>query len=307
MAGEKAAYSYGAINPEDFHNFAVLISPSSTPVFSAMGDGYEVTNTTHNWSTDALRAATTNAVIEGASITPVDPSALTKLNNYTQISDGSYYLTTTQDAIARKNNRPGSIGNQMAKCVKEVKLDIEKAIVTGTTKVLSAASTAGVAAGIQWWLNTGNNATANVIAGGSAKFDEDTHFIPALAAIYADHDAENLTMVVSPTNMNKVNKFTGGSVRNIDGKSGTLYNNIKNIVTPYGDVAVIISRYMPDTSVFILDMDYWKKGFLDEFNEFEITSRQRRDKHRIQRGVACEWTIECRAIEAHAHINALIA
>jgi hypothetical protein len=307
MSGEKAAYSYGAVNPEDFHNFAVLISPSSTPVMSAMGDGYEVKDTSHNWSTDALRAAATNAVVEGATVTPVDPSATVKLTNYTQLSDGSYYLTTTQDAIARKNNRPGSIGNQMAKCIKEVKLDMEKAIITNATQVKSAASTAGVAGGLPYWLNTSNYNYANVIAGGTAKFDEDTHFIPAMAAIFADHDPESLTMIVSPTNKNKVDKFTGGSVRNIDGKSGTLYNNIKNIQTAYGDVAVMISRYMPDTSVFILDMDYWKKGFLDEFNEFEITSRQRRDKHRIQRGVACEWTIECRAIAANAHINALIA
>jgi hypothetical protein len=49
MAGEKNAFSFSseAVNPEDLHAVAMIITPEATPVYTAFGDGWDVTNAFH--------------------------------------------------------------------------------------------------------------------------------------------------------------------------------------------------------------------------------------------------------------------
>lgn len=304
MPDQKFAYN-NTSNPEDMHKIALMTTPKATPVFSAIGGGYDVTNTYHEWLTDALAEPVAAGVIEGATITPTVKPALTRMGNYTQLNDKAYNITDTQQAIAKKNGQNVDIGTQMMNATIELKRNINKAILSNTTSTACTGAAAAVSGGIPFFLdhsNTTFGTFVNYIDAGTKALDENKHFIALLQKMYNVHDPEALTAVVSPHNKMAVNRFNGGAVRQTDSKSGTVYNDIKNINTPFGDVAVMIERMCPDTDVHILDMNYWKKSFLQPIDSFDISGTTNKTKHGIEKGVMAEWVIECRNVASSGRI-----
>lgn len=307
MAGEKQGWSFSAVgNPEDLQKMAFLITPSATPLLSAMGDTKKkVSSTKHEWTSRTLRPAQANKVIEGATITAVDPQVKTRMYNYTQLSDNPYFVTDTENAIAQANGTNSDIGSQMRDAMLELRRDVELAITTSNARVQSASGTAGQAGGLPFYLNTTNFTTANMVDAANKGLSEGAHVIPMAKAIFSQHDPENLTLLVSPYNKIKVDGFTGGAMKQVDPKTGKIYNNIKGYSSSFGDFAVMVSRYCPDTDAYLLDMNYLNKGFLQDFQEAPVTSKDVKTAHKEARVVWCEWTAECLAVEAHAHTQNL--
>jgi len=306
FAGEKQGWSYSAVgNPEDLQKMAFLITPSQTPLLSAMGDcKKKVTNSTHSWTARVLRAPKVNAVVEGATITPADPTLKSKMSNYTQLSDNSYYVTSTENAIANINGTNSDIGSQTRDAMLELKTDLDLAMNTSATQVLSASGVAGVAGGLPYFLNTTNYPNATVIDAASKPLSE-TMVITAMRSLYLKHNPENLTLFCSVNNKTKVDGFTGGAVKQTD-TSGKIKNVVKGYSSSFGDFDVLMSRVCPDSDVYLLDMNYLGKGFLQPFEDDPITSKVTKTAHKESRVVSCEWTMECQAVEAHVHIKNVI-
>lgn len=285
------------VNPEDLHRIALLTTPQSTPVFSAFGAGWDCTASRHDWPIDKLNAASTTPKQEGAAISPADIPAVVRMQNYTQLMDRSYVISDRQQAITQKNGLNIGIGVQMKKATIELKRDMEKSIITNSTTSAETSSAASVAGGIPFFLDTSNGTWGSMVQAvdcSSKALQEDAHVLTLLQKMYVVHDPEDLTMIVSPKNKMKIDKFTGGAMRQLDAKSGTLYNDIKIMRTAFGDVTMMISRLMPDTSIYILDMEYWKKSFLQPIQAFDISGTSFKNKHGIEKGVMAEYTVECR-------------
>ena len=70
---------------ESFEDVIFDISPEDTPLLSA-AKRTTAAQTYHQWQTDALAAAATNAQLEGLDSTYATLAATTVLGNYTQIS-----------------------------------------------------------------------------------------------------------------------------------------------------------------------------------------------------------------------------
>ncbi len=310
MAGEKNAYSFSSetINPEDLHAVAIVITPEETPVFTALGEGWDVTNAFHEWEIDALAAPVANAVQEGGTVTVNDHDLPIRLGNRTQIMDKGYYITTTQEAIAAKTGTRTTIGQRMMQAVKELKRDANKAIIENSTVVAHASATPGKFGGLPYWFDETNGTFGtyvNYIDAATSALTEQ-NVIDALQLIWGDMDTGNLTGFVSGNNKKKIDNFTGGAIRNKktdDTKAGSVTDIYE---TSFGDVTFTKDRQMPDTSIYIIDPEYWKKGFLQPMENVNVTDVNNFTKHRKEKLVTWEMTMECRHPSAGAKIKNLV-
>jgi hypothetical protein len=260
------------------------------------------------WEIDALAAPADNAVQEGGSVTVNDHDLPIRLGNRTQIMDKGYYITTTQEAIAKKTGTRTTIGQRMLQAVKELKRDANKAIIENTTVVAHAAATPGKFGGLPYWMDHTNGTFGtyvNYIDASSTSLTEQ-NIIDALQKIWTCMDTGNLVGFVSGNNKKKIDNFTGGSIRNKtagDTKTGSVTDIYE---TSFGDVTFTKDRQMGDANIYIIDPEYWKKGFLQPMENLNVTDSNNFTKHRVEKVVTVEATVECRHPSAGARILGLV-
>jgi hypothetical protein len=299
-SGQSYSYTAGA-NPEDLHKIALLTTPQVTPVISALGAGWDATQSHHEWPTDQLNVPRNLPVQEGATITPASPPAVTRMGNYTQLADRSYVLSDRQQKITQKNGLNVGIGQQMKKATIELKKDMEYVFLTSATTSVETGGAASTTGGYQYFINTANATWGSAITSAGTVVDcqskalsEDKHLLLILQNMYNVHDPESLTIIANTTNKAKIDRFTGGAMRQQDAKKGTVGVNIKSVESSFGDVAVLLSRQASSTDIPVLDMAYWKKSFLQPIEAFDISGTQFKSKHGIEKGVQAEFVFECR-------------
>lgn len=152
--------TYTAVgNREDLSNIIYNISPSDTPFLSAIGRT-KATAVKHEWQKDTLAAPGANAQLEGDVVTPAASSPTTRLDNICQIFRKTASVTGTQEVV-NKAGRTSELAYQMAKRMKELKLDIELALLQNQAKVAGDATTARKLAGICAWFKTNTNRAAD--------------------------------------------------------------------------------------------------------------------------------------------------
>ena len=143
---------------EDLADIIYSISPTETPFMSGVAKT-KATNTLHQWQTDALADVAANAAVEGADISYITVTPTVLENNYTQISSKGIQVTATNEAVtsAGRNNE---MAYQVAKGAKELKRDMETALLSNVAKAAGNATTARKVGGAQQWLD--NNVDADV-------------------------------------------------------------------------------------------------------------------------------------------------
>ena len=116
--------TYDAVgNREDLQNIIYNITPTDTPFMSSIGTG-TATFTKHEWQTDSLAAAASNAQIEGDDSPSAAMSATSRVLNYTQISYKPVMVSGTQEAVIHAGVN-SELAYQIAKAGKELKRDME--------------------------------------------------------------------------------------------------------------------------------------------------------------------------------------
>lgn len=118
---------------EDLTDVIHDVSPTDTPFYSSAGKT-TASNTYHEWQTDALRAAASNAHIEGDDTVASTRSATVRLGNYTQIFKDAVRTTGTDMAL-NKAGRGDEMDYQMVKVGYELRLDVEKALLANQARV----------------------------------------------------------------------------------------------------------------------------------------------------------------------------
>ena len=146
---------------EDLADIIYSIAPTETPFMSGVAKT-KATNTSHQWQTDSLADVAANAAVEGASISYPTLSATTKLTNHTQISTKAVQVSATNDAVtsAGRNNE---LAYQVAKSAKELKRDMETALLSNVAAAAGNATTARKLGGVQTWISS----NVDIGAGGS--------------------------------------------------------------------------------------------------------------------------------------------
>lgn len=263
-------------NREDLSDVIYNIAPSDTPVLTAIGST-TADSTKHEWQTDDLAKAKENAQVEGFEA-EIEASTPTKrVYNYTQIFSKTVAVSNTQETV-NKAGRSSEMAYQTAKRMKEMKLDMELAILSNTASNAGNANTARKLGGLPTWIAS----NINFGEGGAAGSDGSTAFTPGTArALTEDMLTDVLTkgyengakmskMFVAPAMKGFISKTFGGSGQKVttyrQEQSKTAGVVVEVYQSDFGLVDVIPNRVMAaeglKDKIFVLDPAYASVAWL---------------------------------------------
>lgn len=304
---------------EDVEDIIYNISPMDTP-FITKAKRTKATAVSHQWQTDSLAAAAANRGIEGDESTFATASPTTLLSNFCQISRKSVLVSGTADAV-RKYGRKEEFAYQIAKKGKELKRDMEFALIQNQASSAGGSATARSSAGVESMiagnrvLGTGNSTgtTPGYAAGvwaaptdGTATAMTEGDLVSALELAWTDGGDPSVIMVGAALKR-KIGTFAGASayagVSVNQGRTaqGVIVGGVDLYVSDFGQHSIVLNRFMRTGTLLALDMDYWSVAFLRpiKFEERAKTGDATKGE------IFCEYTLVGQNPDASAKIQAV--
>ncbi len=301
-------------NREDLSAIMKDVSPTETPFLSLAGSN-KATATNHEWLTDSLAVAADNAHIEGDDTTGVDPSSRVRNGNYTQIFKKTAVVTGTQEKADKGGGVKSEMAYQMARRMKEIKLDCERAVVgVSNVKVAGSDTVAREMGSLDTYLVTnnqfasgssavtGNGVDVSDYAGIDRALTQDI-FNTALEALYTNSGGNsNVTALVPAAQKGVISGFTNSDSRYVTTNDKKLVSSIDVYVGDFHTVSVVPDRHVLEGNVFIMDSEYVKMSdFRPAFSEDLAKNGDATRKH-----IVWECTLEVTNEKGHCHIADLI-
>ena len=293
---------------EDLTDVIYNISPEDTPILSAI-PRTAAKATKHEWQLDALAAPAANSVIEGDDATIDAMSATTRASNMTQISDKVIALSGTQSAVDAAG-RADEMAYQIAKKSKELKKDMEFALIKGQVQAVGSATAARALGSIPTWLATNGAAgtSGSLSTGAGADFpnsgtDRDlteTILKTVIQEVYSSGGDLDL-LVVPPTVKQVISGFNANTTRFGPAESKVEYAAIDVYSSDFGDIQVVPNRVMATTSeslCFLLQSDMAATAYLRDFQVGDLAKTGDSEKKQL----LVEYTLEMRNEAAHGII-----
>lgn len=268
---------------EDVEDVINNISPTETPFFS-MAKKVKASNTLHQWQTDSLAAVAANRSIEGDDSTFATATPTTMLSNYTQIAKKTVMVSGTADAV-RKYGRAAEFAYQIAKKGKEIKRDVEYALVTNQASSAGGSGTARSSAGLESMIAgnrivaaTNTTGTTPGYAGGvwaaptdgtSAAMTE-SNLVAGLQAAWTDGGdpsviMTNATLKHTIATFAGATSFAGVHVNQSRAAQGVVVGGVDLYISDFGEHKVKLNRYMRATTLFCLDPQHVSVATLRPF------------------------------------------
>lgn len=291
--------SYDAIgNREDLADVIYDISPTDTIFMSSIAKT-AASATFHEWQTDTLAAASaSNAVIEGDDATTTAATATVRLGNYTQISDKVPRVTGTQ-RVVDSAGRGDEFDYQILKAGKELKRDMESALLANNARVAGNDSTARELAGVPAWIATNDNFGAggasptgdgtNARTDGTQRAFAESDLKSVIASVW-DQGGEPDMILVGSFNKQAMSAFSGNATRTVDASDKRLTTAIDVYVSDFGELMVRPSRFMRSRDCLVLDTSMWAMATLRDFEQNPLAKTG--DSDRVQ--ILSEYTLVCR-------------
>jgi hypothetical protein len=266
-------------NREDLSDIIYNISPTDTPFMSSIGKE-KAEGTLHEWQTDALAAAATNAQVEGDEIafTAVVPTS--RINNRTQISRKSVIVSGTQDTV-NTAGRNQELAYQISKNAKELKRDMELVLCNNQSAAVGGAAAARTSSGLASWIQTNINAIgANGAVGGvdtpgilrtngtQRAFTEAQ--LKGVAASCWNSGGDPSMIMLGSFNKQKLSGFTGGSTKMTQADDKKLVAAIDIYESDFGSMTVVPNRFSRSRDVFVLQPDMWAVAYLRDFQMIDL-------------------------------------
>jgi len=270
-----------------------------------MGGRGDAIAVNHEWQTDALAAASaTNFNEEGSTLTAAEPSATTRIGNICQISLKTTLVSGTLDAVS-KAGRKEELAYQMSKRSKELKRDMETAMVgANTAKTAMAADTTVRKLGsLTTWVSSNvsagtggsgaGNGAARVDAGaGNVRAFSETLLKAVILSSY-NAGADIKYLMISPAQKQTFSSFVGvgggSGVSNFtDTADQRIIGGMDVYVSDFGEMAVVPNRFQRARDVWLLDPDYYKVAYLRPFFQREVASTSDGE----QRAIITEFTLQ---------------
>lgn len=274
------------------------VSPEETPFVSMIGRK-SVDSTTPEWQRISLRAAASNAKVEGLDATYAAQPQPERLSNKTQIISDTLSVTGTTERVA-KYGRDKEVSRLKAQKMVELKKDIEWSAINKGAFVAGGASTAREMRGLYGWIETNNelnsdtgvapDVSANTapVAGTLRAMTEDELKALILKVYNAGGKAE--VLMASPNHKQKISTFTGGVQRVQDVGGGKLQTSFSVYAHDFGQTKVVPNRVMVGTSgtdrglvntAYVLDPEQCKLGVLRPFQATQLAKVGDAENHLI--------------------------
>lgn len=284
ISGTMTSYQVGSSggNREDLSDVIFSLFVEETYALSNL-DKEESSGVFHEWLTDTLSPATSNTQLEGNQESYATTGAPTRLGNYNQISDKLFLVSRTQEKILKAGRR-SEIERLGMKKMRELKNDMENALVGAQGSSAGGDSTARSSAGMESWISTNiikatstsgytsagfsNGVVSAATTGGST-----TGALTENAMVAALEDAWSAggTTTVILTNAAQkavINAFAGVATKNIDMSIGaprqaTIIGASDLYVSSFGNHQIVLHRYVRSSIIMAIDPTYWAVAFLD--------------------------------------------
>ena len=295
-------------NREDLVDLIYNISPTDTPFQAGIGKN-KAAATNHEWQTDILAAATTNAQLQGDdstnSYTFTAPVYTKRLGNRTQISRKDVLVSGTQDAVA-KAGRKKEMVYQLTKKAKELSRDMEYVLTqTGVTFTGTAGTAPTLCSLENWYGFTSSAVTTNTSFGTGGSNATNTQTTArtdgtqrpltesllkgVLQGCYTNGGEPDLIMV-GPFNKTVISGFTGNNTRMQDTSDKKLITAIDIYVSDFGSHKVVANRFSRDRTVNCVMTDMFAVSYLRPKQTIDLAKTGDNEKAWI----LAEYTLESR-------------
>lgn len=280
-------------NRDDLTDVITNISPTQTPIVTMIGTA-KAKATYHEFPEDVLADAAVNAYVEASADTTVAAPARTRKGNYTQIMKRGYEVSETQQAVDTAGV-DDEYGYNMLKAMKVIAKDLELAVTTQGVAVAGTTETARKMAGIPGLVTT--NVVSNA---GTARVITRDLITTALQDAW-NKGGEPNKLIVSGGNKVNISKLTTSNTKNIDAKKKEIVEAVDVIDTDFGRIEIVASRFMPDTSILVLDPQYLAIAWLRRFKKTDLPSTD----DALKGVIKGEMTLELRGEAGQAMITDL--
>lgn len=295
LTGSTITYGVGSGGGirEDLEDVIWDLFPEDTWAVSNL-DKIDATATTHEWLAQQLAAAATNIGVEGDDATFSSLTSPSRFGNYTQILSKTFLVSDSLEATKRAGRGSEVARGAMVK-MRELKRDLELAIVTNQPGTAGGSTTGRSMAGMETWIAgylknalVGTTVTASSVVmsttSASTTTPSATSGVPGtaptdgtttaaltatilnLALQGAWSNGGDPSVILSGANQKAViDGFTSVATRfvNVDASTQSPIIGAANVyVSDFGRHTVILHRYMRQSLILALDPNYWAIAFL---------------------------------------------
>lgn len=262
--------TYAAVgNREDLVDQISMISPDETP-FLSMIDSVTSNAVKHEWMTDTLAAPATNAQLEGDEASFSALGQPTRLDNLCQIFRKTGIVSGTQDAVDKAGRKVETI-RQKVKKYKELKLDIEYALLSNQLKTTGNTTTARQLHGLCGWLTTnvsrgsgganGSPTTPTAATDGTQRAFTEDLLLNVHKSCY-ENGGKPTTLMTGTFNKMVSSRFTGGATKTNDVKDNKITASVDIYQSDFGVLNVVPNRVQRGRDAWLLDPSMFAVAYL---------------------------------------------
>jgi hypothetical protein len=246
---------------EDVSDVISNISPTKTP-FQSMVGREKISARNPEWQEDALDAVEEIARVEGHDPTEATLVATVMRQNYTQILEKTIKVSATSDAL-KHYGRAKESAYQVAKKMAEIKRHFEHVLVgLDTAAVAGDSSTARKMANVYPQIHadtTTQTPDSDAGTGGTQPGPlTEANVLSTLQKVF-DAGGDASVLMIKPADSLIVADFAKASGRNRDfAQAKKVVNAVDLYVSPFGEVRVVLNRFIKSTQALIFDPANWK-------------------------------------------------
>lgn len=242
-------------------------------------DKTKAEGTYHEWLKDTLGGATANRMIEGDDASYVTLAAPSRVGNYIQTSKKQFMVSGILEQVS-KAGRKSEIARAAMKQMRELKNDMELALVGNQASSSGGSATARSSAGMESWMSTNETLATTTSGSTTPGFASGTVAAPTdgsttgaltearlLAAVEScwtqGGDATNI--LVSSAVKKTIDTFVGIATRYVDvGKTekASIIGAANVYVTSFGTHTITLHRHVRTSVALCIDPDYWAIAFI---------------------------------------------
>jgi hypothetical protein len=295
-------------NREDLSDVIYNVDPTATP-FLSMIPKTKATHTKHEWLTRSLAAVSaTNFVIEGDDATTDAANANVRVFNYRAISDKVARVSGTQEDGVNPAGIKSTMAKEMEDKMKELKRDVEAALLENNAYVAGTDTLASECAGLQAYVKTNtsvaSDATASAGNGSDAHTDGTARalqeaFVETVLASAWSNGGNPTKGILNAFQKRKFASFSGSSSKMSDGDKKKVVNSVDVYIDPLGnEVSLVPCRQAPTDVIFFVDPEYVKFATLRNFRSWDLA----KTGDSIRKQILVEYTLEVCNEKAHAGV-----
>ena len=272
-------------NREDLANIIYNISPMDTPFLSQAAKS-KASAVYHEWQTDALEAAGTNRKIEGDDATAA-------------IGADEWAVHPLTQRAVNAAGRADEYSYQLAKRGREIKRDMEYALVRNQASSSGGTGTARSLASLESWLATNRTSVGTGTAQNTPGFSSGTVAAPTDSTVQGTFTRASLNdviqkcwteggdpriIMVGPFNKTMASGFANIATlyKNVNaGQQGEILAGADLYVSDFGQHQIVPNRFQRDRTVLVLDMEYLGVATLRDMVTYDLAKTGDADRAQL--------------------------